>query len=78
MYDFVHKIIGRNLSPDEHENFKAIIQRFFESTDKFIAYKAALNSGPVEHVLTCSICKKTETAVGYDQYKKTRRKFICP
>lgn len=78
MYDFVHEIIGRNLTDEEHNTFKGLIKDFFDSTDKFVAYKEALNAKPIEHVLTCGTCKKTVTAFGYDQHQKARRKFICP
>jgi len=78
MYDFVHEIIGRNLTKEEHNTFKGLIKDFFDSTDKFVAYKEALNAKPIEHVLTCGTCKKTVTAFGYDQHQKARRKFICP
>ena len=78
MYDFVHDIIGRTLTKEEHNTMKGLIKDFFNSTDKFVAYKAALGAQPIEHVLTCGTCKRMEKAVGYKEHQKTRRKFICP
>lgn len=78
MYDFVHEIIGRNLTKEEHNTLKGLIKDFFDSTDKFVAYKEALGAKPVEHILTCGTCKRSEKAIGYKAHQKTRRKFICP
>lgn len=78
MYDFMSEILGRTLTSKEHEDFKEIIRAYFDSTDKFVRYREALNSKPVEHILTCGNCKRIERASGYKDRKKTRRTFICP
>lgn len=77
MYDFIHQIIGRNLTVEEHDTFKGLIRDFFENTDKFVAYRKALNAQPVEHILTCGSCRRIEKAIGYDEHQKKRRKFVC-
>jgi len=44
------EILGRTLTSKEHEDFKEIIRAYFDSTDKFVRYREALNSKPVEHI----------------------------
>lgn len=78
MYKYVGSLLGRSLTPTEHDEFRQIIKDYFSSTEEFVRYQEALRAKPLEHKLICGNCKRVEAAIGYKDKQKKRRAFICP
>lgn len=78
MYDTIHAIVGRNVTPEERDAFKASIRGYLNSCKEYADYIKANEREPIEHILICGKCNKKEIALGYDERKKKRRTFVSP
>lgn len=81
MYDLIHEIIGRTLTPEEHENLKEVIREYLSQCDEFARATEALHKGPLTHKLICKNCAATKEVVGHKEfknaYKGKRRGFVA-
>ena len=75
----MHELLGRNLSPDEHDTLREIINTRIETETEWL--KTMQNLQRREHKLICSECAKSKTVFGgreiRNAYKGKRRGFVA-
>lgn len=81
MYDVVHDIIGRNLTPEEHEQMRNVVREYLSHCDEYARAVEALHKGPLVHKLVCKDCSAAKTVTGHKEfknaYKGKRRGFVA-
>lgn len=73
LYDYIVKVIGRELTEPEHESFKSLMKEYV------FQYGKQMAQIPLNHIYTCKNCLNKVEKVGKkrnDEFKKRNKRTI--